>query len=150
MRSRPLVMRRCENMRILEEFWYGNIDPHEQSFDKQSRLGKILILLTQNESKLLERLNAEWIWRSEMNILSVPQVFIVAAIFMLRKKKSSRSIRTVITKSLKSLNAKRTARRKVNRESIRRVRRNGSNGEIGAIYGQDTQERYRRAAPNKR
>ena len=46
-------------MRILEEFWYGNIDPHEQSYDMQSRLGKIMSLLTQNESKLLERLNAE-------------------------------------------------------------------------------------------
>ena len=46
-------------MRILEEFWYGNIDPHEQSFDKQSRLGKVMSLLAQNESKLLERLNAE-------------------------------------------------------------------------------------------
>lgn len=46
-------------MRILEEFWYGNINPNEQSFDKQSRFAKVLSLLTQNESKLLERLNEE-------------------------------------------------------------------------------------------
>ena len=46
-------------MRILEEFWYGNINPNEQSFDKQSRFGKVMSLLTQNESRLLERLNAE-------------------------------------------------------------------------------------------
>ena len=27
-------LRRCKNMKILEEFWYGNINPHEQTFDK--------------------------------------------------------------------------------------------------------------------
>lgn len=46
-------------MRILEEFWYGNINPNEQSFDKQSRFGKVMGLLTKNESQLLERLKAE-------------------------------------------------------------------------------------------
>ena len=46
-------------MRILEEFWYGNLNPNEQSFDKQSRFAKVLSLLTQNEGKLLERMNEE-------------------------------------------------------------------------------------------
>ena len=46
-------------MRILEEFWYGNLNPNEQSFGKQSRFAKVLSLLTQNEGKLLERMNEE-------------------------------------------------------------------------------------------
>lgn len=39
-------------MRILEEFWYGNINPNEQSFDKQSRFGKVMSLLTVKQNAL--------------------------------------------------------------------------------------------------
>ena len=46
-------------MRILEEFWYGNVNPNEQFFDERSRFAKVMKLLTQNEGKLLERLNIE-------------------------------------------------------------------------------------------
>lgn len=46
-------------MRILEEFWYGNVNPNEQSFNRKSRFAKVISLLTKNESKMLERLNDE-------------------------------------------------------------------------------------------
>ena len=44
-------------MHILEEFWYGNINPAERPFQRQRKFDKTFRLLTQNEEKLLENLN---------------------------------------------------------------------------------------------
>ena len=46
-------------MRILEEFWYGNINPVERPFQKQRDFDKAFRLLTKNEEKLLETLNEQ-------------------------------------------------------------------------------------------
>ena len=44
-------------MHIIEEFWYGNINPAERPFQKQRRFDKAFRMLTKNEEKLLETLN---------------------------------------------------------------------------------------------
>ena len=44
-------------MHILEEFWYGNINPMERPFQRQRKFDKVFRLLTKNEEKLLETLN---------------------------------------------------------------------------------------------
>ena len=46
-------------MRILEEFWYGNINPVEIPFQRQWQFDKVFKLLTKNEEKLLETLNEQ-------------------------------------------------------------------------------------------
>lgn len=44
-------------MRILEEFWYGNVLPIERKFKRQREYDKLLLLLTRNEENLLATLN---------------------------------------------------------------------------------------------
>lgn len=44
-------------MRILEEFWFGNLHPNEKSFRRQAEFDHILKLLVRNEEKLMESLN---------------------------------------------------------------------------------------------
>ena len=44
-------------MRILEEFWYGNLHPSEKKFRRQTEFDKILKLLVRHEEKLMESLN---------------------------------------------------------------------------------------------
>ena len=44
-------------MKILEELWYGNINPMERPFQRQRRFDKAFRMLTKNEEKLLETLN---------------------------------------------------------------------------------------------
>ena len=46
-------------MQILEEFWYGNINPAERPFQKQRSFDKAFKMLTKNEEKLLETLNEQ-------------------------------------------------------------------------------------------
>ncbi len=46
-------------MHILEEFWYGNINPMERPFQRQKKFDKTFRLLTKNEEKLLENLNEQ-------------------------------------------------------------------------------------------
>ena len=46
-------------MHILEEFWYGNINPMERPFQKQRKFDKAFKMLTKNEEKLLESLNEQ-------------------------------------------------------------------------------------------
>ena len=46
-------------MQILEEFWYGNINPVERPFQKQRRFDKVFKMLIKNEEKLLESLNEQ-------------------------------------------------------------------------------------------
>ena len=46
-------------MRVLEEFWYGNINPVEIPFQRQRQFDKVFKLLTKNEEKLLETLNEQ-------------------------------------------------------------------------------------------
>ena len=46
-------------MHILEEFWYGNINPAERPFQKQRRFDKAFRLLTKNEEELLKNLNEQ-------------------------------------------------------------------------------------------
>jgi hypothetical protein len=46
-------------MQILEEFWYGNINPAERPFLRQRRFDKAFRMLTKNEEKLLESLNEQ-------------------------------------------------------------------------------------------
>ena len=44
---------------ILEEFAYGNVSPEVQCFDKNSKYGRVLGLVTDIEQKLLDRLGAD-------------------------------------------------------------------------------------------
>ena len=44
-------------MRILEEFWYGNLHPSEKKFRRQTEFDKILKLLVRHEEKLMDSLN---------------------------------------------------------------------------------------------
>ena len=46
-------------MKVLEKFWYGNINPSEIPFQRQRRFDKAFRLLTKNEEKLLEALNEQ-------------------------------------------------------------------------------------------
>ena len=46
-------------MHILEEFWYGNINPMERPFQRQRKFDKTFRLLAKNEEKLLENLNEQ-------------------------------------------------------------------------------------------
>jgi len=39
-------------MRLLEEFWYGNIEPTEYGFDTCKKCKSALLLITKNEEKL--------------------------------------------------------------------------------------------------
>lgn len=42
---------------ILEEFAYGNINPNDQGFKKNSAFDRAMRLLTRNEENLLSRLS---------------------------------------------------------------------------------------------
>ena len=44
---------------ILEEFFYGNISPEVQMFDRGSEYAEIMRLISRNEDDLLGRLNEE-------------------------------------------------------------------------------------------
>lgn len=46
-------------MKVLEEFWYGNINPMERPFQSQRKFDKVFRLLTQNEEELLKNLNEQ-------------------------------------------------------------------------------------------
>mgnify|MGYP006992154965 CR=1 FL=1 len=46
-------------MQILEEFWYGNINPMERPFQRQRKFDKVFRLLTKNEEGLLKNLNEQ-------------------------------------------------------------------------------------------
>ncbi len=44
---------------ILEEFWYGNIDPQMDATRDNKEAGNLLALMMQNREKLCEKLNDE-------------------------------------------------------------------------------------------
>ena len=44
-------------MKVLEEFWYENINPMERPFQRQRKFDKVFRLLTKNEEELLKNLN---------------------------------------------------------------------------------------------
>ena len=46
-------------MKVLEEFWYGNINPMERPFQQQRKFDKVFRLLTKNEEELLKNLNEQ-------------------------------------------------------------------------------------------
>lgn len=46
-------------MKILEEFWYGNIQPSEKTIPQGGRHAKLLNLLVQNENNLTALLSDE-------------------------------------------------------------------------------------------
>ena len=46
-------------MKVLEEFWYGNINPMERPFQSQRKFDKVFKLLTKNEEELLKDLNEQ-------------------------------------------------------------------------------------------
>ena len=46
-------------MKVLEEFWYGNINPMERPFQRQRKLDKVFRLVTKNEEELLKNLNEQ-------------------------------------------------------------------------------------------
>ena len=46
-------------MQILEEFWYGNINPAYRPFQNQRRFDKAFRMVTKNDEKLLESLNEQ-------------------------------------------------------------------------------------------
>ena len=41
-------------MKVLEEFWYGNINPMERPFQSQRKFDKVFRVLTKNEEELLK------------------------------------------------------------------------------------------------
>ena len=46
-------------MKILEEFWYGNIQPNERDVVPNSRLAKLLKLVAKNEENLTPMLSED-------------------------------------------------------------------------------------------
>ena len=46
-------------MRILEDFWYGNIDPQEQSKDNNRAIKELLNLMGRNRDRLQATLTPE-------------------------------------------------------------------------------------------
>lgn len=46
-------------MKVLEEFWYGNINPMERPFQSQRKFDKAFRLLTKNEEESLKNLNEQ-------------------------------------------------------------------------------------------
>ena len=44
---------------ILESFWYGNINPQEQSTEKNRAIKDLLVLMGRNRDKLCETMTAE-------------------------------------------------------------------------------------------
>lgn len=46
-------------MRILEEFWYGNIEPTEYNITTRKEYEEVLRLITRNEEKLLATMTDE-------------------------------------------------------------------------------------------
>ena len=46
-------------MKILEEFWYGNIQPNERDIIPNSRFAKLLKLVTKNEENLAPMLSED-------------------------------------------------------------------------------------------
>ena len=44
---------------ILEEFWYGNIDPMDQSTGKNQSIKELLSLMGRNRDRLCESMTAE-------------------------------------------------------------------------------------------
>ena len=44
-------------MKILEEFWYGNINPTDRSIVPNSRIDKLLKLVTNNEQRFTDMLS---------------------------------------------------------------------------------------------
>ena len=44
---------------ILESFWYGNINPQEQSTEKNRAIKELLVLMGRNRDKLCETMTAE-------------------------------------------------------------------------------------------
>ena len=51
--------REVNKMKLLEEFWYGNINPMERPFQSQRKFNKVFRLLTKNEEELLKNLNEQ-------------------------------------------------------------------------------------------
>ena len=45
--------------RLLEEFWYGNITPHEHSYQRTDEIQKLLSLIDKNRAKLCEAITDE-------------------------------------------------------------------------------------------
>lgn len=46
-------------MKVLEEFWYRNINPMERPFQSQRKFDKVFRLLTKNEEELLKNPNEQ-------------------------------------------------------------------------------------------
>ena len=46
-------------MKVLEEFWYGNINPMGRPFQSQRKFDKVFRLLTKNEEELFKNLNEQ-------------------------------------------------------------------------------------------
>ena len=46
-------------MNILEEFWYGNLDPAEYDANPSKEYNELLRLISRNEEKLLATMNDE-------------------------------------------------------------------------------------------
>ena len=46
-------------MKILEEFWYGNIQPNERDIVPNSRFAKLLNLIAKNEENLAPMLSGK-------------------------------------------------------------------------------------------
>lgn len=54
-----LSERQGKKVKILEEFWYGNIQPNERDVVPNSRLAKLLKLVAKNEESLVPMLSED-------------------------------------------------------------------------------------------
>jgi hypothetical protein len=57
-------------MNILEDLYYGNINPNEKCFDRKSRYSQFVKIVTDNEEKLTAFLNALPNAEEEQHLLS--------------------------------------------------------------------------------
>jgi len=51
--------RQGKKMKILEEFWYGNIHPTDRNIVPNSKMDRLLKLVVENEQRLNELLSEE-------------------------------------------------------------------------------------------
>ena len=58
-------------MRLLEEFWYGNIEPTECDTNSCKEYKEVLRLITRNKEKLVFSM-CEWLWQLHRSFLRYP------------------------------------------------------------------------------
>ena len=60
-------------MNILKDLYYGDLEPIDKGFDRNSEYAKLFTLITDNEKKLIDFLNSLCDAKEEQNLLSQMQ-----------------------------------------------------------------------------